>query len=681
MVARTAFQARSSSDPVNFAALIMAAGINVPGDGERSPPRNSHAAPIPARRRAIAGVTEAWPVTCSVIPILRNATARVLRDGNATILGRFMNLFITLAGYVDQLDPDVTKFLDYFSDGHVPLRLSFAIVGAAVFLLAILAIWTAVARWRIHRLRRLVRSCGTGADFKRHFRHIDAALSTSIFGTAWTEYRECLKEDGDRILYPRRPDEYLGLHAIESASFPARFFSAVHGYFIGIGLLCTFIGLVAALKFSAAGVASSDIALAKQALNSLLSAASFKFMTSIAGLGCSLLLSVSARTTTYMIEGAARGLAADLERGMAPIFTESLAYDQLAVTRQQLVRLEKISATVSAAPKIVAPVAVAQKDAKAEGQLSDHHALQQVLSAFLTEMRGSAGTEMKQLASKLSDVGEAIGQMHRHIGNSGELFAEQLNLAASRLLTAAMTLQESLDGRVNRVADKIDSLGETFAKSEAMFATAANKAARGMAQSLKGVGDEITLGVVQATRGLVTTSDSLTQRMGSLLGGFDEFKTSLLSQNTAMREIVTSLDSAGQVLGKSAVAWTHSAAPVVASVDASRQVAAELSRVADRICGAQRDMADMAQAVTQLTQITSSVWDNYRGRFEKVDDDLQAVFEQLQGGTRAFGKEFMTFVGRLDSSLAEGMQALSVGTEELRKVAEILSVDVRAKAA
>jgi hypothetical protein len=592
-----------------------------------------------------------------------------------------MDLLIAIAGYVDQLDPGIAKFLDLFSDGHVPLRLSFAIVGAAFFLLAVLTCWSASAWWRIRRLRQLVRSCGRGVDFKRRFRGLDTALSASIFGAAWNEYRECLKEESDRILYPRRPEEYFGLHAIDSASFPARFFAAAHGYFVGIGLLCTFIGLVAALKFAAAGVASSDIAVAKEALNSLLSAASFKFMTSIAGLGCSLVLSVAARSMTYTIEGAALGLASDLERGMEPIFTESLAYDQLVVARQQLLRLEKIGTAVSA-PPVAAPVALAPPEPKADNRAADHAAMKEMMSAFLAEMRASTGTEMKQLVAKLAEVGTAIGQTQRHIGNSGQLFAEQMSLAASRLLNAATKLEESMDGRVNKVASKIDSLGETFARSEAVFAGAADKAARGMAQSLKGIGDEIALGVVQATRGLVATSDSLAQRLGTLLGGFDEFKTNLQTQNSSMREIVISLDGAGQVLGKSSLAWTQAAAPVVASVDASRQVAAELARVADRICGAQRDMAEMAQAVTRLTQQTSSIWENYRGRFEKVDDDLQAVFEQLQGGTRAFGKEFMNFVGKLDSSLAEGMQALSVGTDELRKVAEILSLDVvRAKAA
>lgn len=593
-----------------------------------------------------------------------------------------MNPINAFASYVDQFDPGITKFIDHFSDGHVPLRLSFAIVAAAFLLLMVLIGWSAVAWWRIRKLRNVVRSCGTGPEFKRHIRRLDAAFSSSMFGAAWTEYRECLKVEADRVLYPRRPDEYIGLHAIANASFPARFFAAAHGYFIGIGLLCTFIGLVAALKFSAAGVASSDIALAKQALNALLSAASFKFMTSIAGLGCALVLSVAARSATYVIENAAGGLAGDLENGMAPIFTETLAYDQLAVAREQLVRLDRIGTTMIDTQKSGTVALVAQPAAKAGSNAAEHAVLREILGTFVREMRGTTGSEMKQLATQLSEVGASIGHMQRHIGDSGQVFAEQLSVAAARLVNAATTLEKSVDGRVSKVADRIDSLGQTFAKSEAVFTTAADKAARGMALSLKGVGDEIAKGVAQATQGLVATSETLTQRLGGVLGGFDDFTAKLQSQSTAMRDVVTSLDGAGQAIGKSAAAWTDSAAPVVAAVEASRQVAAELGRVAGRISGAQGNMAEMSESLTKLTKLTATVWENYRDRFEKVDGDLQAVFEQLQGGTRAFGEEFMTFVSKLDGSLAKGMQALSFGTEELRKVTEILSVDVvRARAA
>ncbi len=148
-----------------------------------------------------------------------------------------------------------------------------------------------------------------------------------------------------------------------------------------------------------------------------------------------------------------------------------------------------------------------------------------------------------------------------------------------------------------------------------------------------------------------------------------------------MRDIVASLDGARQVLDTSAATWMHCAAPVVAAVDASRQITAELGKVADRVGTAQRDMAQMAKAVAQVSDRVGTVWDNYSRRFEKVDDELQAVFERLQGGTRAFGEEVMDFVGKLDSSLANGMQAFSLGTEELREVAQMLVVGVDAKAA
>lgn len=585
-----------------------------------------------------------------------------------------MDLFIALGAAIDRLDPDITAFLDHFSDGHMPLRLSLAIIGAALLLLAVLIGWGASAWLRIARLRRCLRQAGTGAEFARNFRRIDAALLQSIFAATWTDYRECLKPTEGRVLYARRPDEYLGLAGIESRAFPARFFAAAHGYFVGIGLLFTFIGLVAALKFAASGVTSTDVATAKEALNGLLSAASFKFMTSIAGLGCSLFLSVAARSVTYAIEGAAQGLCAELERNMAPLISESLAYDQLAATREQSALLAKIGAGLGAVPAGMVQGPAVDAAAAQDG-------LKQVLGDFLSEMRGTAGVEMKQLAGKLADVGTAIAQMQSHIGASGQAFADRMSLAANHLVGASATLGEDVEARIAKLGERIDALGESFARGEAIFAGAAEKASRGMMDSLKGAGDEAARGVGQATKALLLTADELARRLGGVIGGFDQVNGGIRDQAESMRDIVTSLEGARHALDQSAESWMQSAAPIAASVEQSRQVAGELRQVADRVGAAQRDMAEMGRAVAQLSEKASSVWDNYRSRFEKVDSELEAVFERLQGGTRAFGKEVMDFVGKLDKSLAEGMQALSVGTEELREVAEMLAGDTKRKAA
>jgi hypothetical protein len=82
----------------------------------------------------------------------------------------------------------------------------------------------------------------------------------------------------------------------------------------------------------------------------------------------------------------------------------------------------------------------------------------------------------------------------------------------------------------------------------------------------------------------------------------------------------------------------------------------------------------MAQSIAQLSDRVGAVCENYQGRFEKIDGELQSVFERLQGGTHAFGEEVMDMLEKLDASLASGMQAFSLGTEELREVMQMLVV-------
>jgi hypothetical protein len=548
-----------------------------------------------------------------------------------------------LTSLADRLDPTIGNFLAAFRDERIPVELSVAILAAAAVLLAAVFFSAASTVTRIRGLRALIRAGATRADFAANFAAIDRQFSISMFKDSWREYRKCLRPGDGTILYLRGAEEFLGLQAVDCKTFPARFFAAAHGYFIGIGLVLTFIGLVAALKFAATGVASSDLAVAKDALDALLAAAAFKFMTSIVGLGSSLALSIAARSATYAVESAALGLARDLERAMEPIFSECVAYDEFAATRAQLGQLQRIETglTQVALQRPAAPVVNTDTQTAAM--------LQEVLAGFRAEMRNTAGGEMKQLAGKLSDVGGAIGAMQSHIGRSGEHFAEQIDLAATRLLAAASKLQESVDRRADaastRLEARIESLATAFSRGEAQLAGAADKAA------------------------------------GALAVSASELDANLRAQLGHMRDIVTLLDRTRDALGDSASSWMQCTVPVIAATEASRQVASELGQIVGQIGAAQSDMSDMAKAVAQLSERVGVVWDNYRRRFEKVDDEMQAVFERLQGGTRAFGEEVMDFVGKLDTSLASGMQALSLGTEELRQTAQMFVLPGNAKAA
>lgn len=85
---------------------------------------------------------------------------------------------------------------------------------------------------------------------------------------------------------------YINLGLLETKGFPLKIISSLPGYFVGLGLIFTFLGLVAALYFCSQGMKTGNYEDARSSMMHLLYAASFKFTTSIAGVSSSLAISV-----------------------------------------------------------------------------------------------------------------------------------------------------------------------------------------------------------------------------------------------------------------------------------------------------------------------------------------------------------------------------------------------------
>ena len=99
----------------------------------------------------------------------------------------------------------------------------------------------------------------------------------------------------------RRPATHFDERILAQAGVNLRLYAAVPNYLVGLGLLFTFLGLVAALYFASAGVASASVQDAQGALRDLLGAATFKFVTSIAGLGASIVYSWREKSQLYRV--------------------------------------------------------------------------------------------------------------------------------------------------------------------------------------------------------------------------------------------------------------------------------------------------------------------------------------------------------------------------------------------
>jgi hypothetical protein len=155
------------------------------------------------------------------------------------------------------------------------------------------------------------------SQFASRFREIDAEMQRSDgfsapLALAWRRYRKTLSFVGaPPIRSTQRPAAFF-----YSAMPPPTWLGFAANMFVAFGLLATFLGLVAALTFASEGMASDDIGAMQLALRDLLNAAASKFVTSIAGVGLSIVLRVTERVLTLSLRSRLDQLSNAMEFGI-----------------------------------------------------------------------------------------------------------------------------------------------------------------------------------------------------------------------------------------------------------------------------------------------------------------------------------------------------------------------------
>ena len=241
----------------------------------------------------------------------------------------------------------IDTFFELLAQGWTPWLLSSLIVGAAI------AIWVdlrvrhvaPVLRGLDDAIAAVEESEGQGG-FRRRFGAVFQRLATNpVIGEVWRGYAATIAPapgQEDALGYTRRPHESFNENVLANAGINLRFYNAVPNLLVGAGLLFTFLGLVAALYFASRGVAAAEVQEAQRALRELLGAATFKFVTSIAGLGSSMLFSWREKALLHRIQRRLSRLCAALEARMVPLTAESIGIAQLMELRQQQQELQKL---------------------------------------------------------------------------------------------------------------------------------------------------------------------------------------------------------------------------------------------------------------------------------------------------------------------------------------------------
>ena len=123
----------------------------------------------------------------------------------------------------------------------------------------------------IKSIHETMRGRSLPSPFSVIFAGIDRSLER-----AWIEFCESFVTTNDAnesvIRNTQRPIEYF-----RAAAFPPRTLGLFANVFVGVGLLFTFLGLVAALRFATEGLVAGDAAQMMDVLQAILYAAAAKF--------------------------------------------------------------------------------------------------------------------------------------------------------------------------------------------------------------------------------------------------------------------------------------------------------------------------------------------------------------------------------------------------------------------
>jgi hypothetical protein len=177
-------------------------------------------------------------------------------------------------------------------------------------------------------------------------------LASGYLRHSWEKFRETLIEptggepSSDKaVRNTERPQNYFNM---SEAGLRFPLYRAMPNLLVGIGLLVTFVGLVTALYFTTEALNSAhDLDASQDALKNLLHAASFKFYTSVAGLGGSILLTIVLKYGVSKVEDSFDNLASILESKVLFVTPESIAFDHYREAQEQTRNLKLFNTEVA----------------------------------------------------------------------------------------------------------------------------------------------------------------------------------------------------------------------------------------------------------------------------------------------------------------------------------------------
>nr|WP_287411671.1 hypothetical protein [Pseudodesulfovibrio sp.] len=570
-------------------------------------------------------------------------------------------------------------------------------------------------------------------EFAPHFRGFDEWMQGKVgIRHIWSEYKETLihpdpSENSDLRI---RNTEEAYIHFNEKALLGPRankgFYSSMPNLLTGLGILGTFIGLMAGIFLAKEGLQSDNQVLMKQALDDLLSGASLAFITSIVGMTSSMFFSAKEKEISHGLSNTISNWNRALDARVERITPENLGVEQLKQLEVQSIHLETFvnevafniaeavgqqmdNALVPTMKRLIESVEGLRED-RAE---SNQQMLHDIVEKFTSTMKEAAGKEMEALSSTLNAMNSNLGPLINHMSEaqremqgaatfiaeeitksyqeSSESFSTSMDSCITKLETGineasdtlSSQLAETFDGAVDQLNHSLVSMDTAAVNISKTFDDSNQKLSAGLDEVLIKLSSGITEASEILNSQLVETFEGAVGRLNQSVEAMDTGISRIAEANQSTGEMVEGVRTLILQFNESADILTELQKDASIAVESLKETAATIKaggeEVADSLNTTQRvveNLTGISREMKENQTATSNLWSAYVVRFENVDTSLERVFEHITDHLDSYGNVMDEYLVGVDKQASEIVKHFSGAVMDLGNTVEDIADNI-----
>jgi ABC-type transporter Mla subunit MlaD len=516
---------------------------------------------------------------------------------------------------------------------------------------------------------------------KKDFRNLREKRGGYKLSEAFGEYVESLvflnfdnvRETTPVIQNTSRPQDWfdtegLGMH------MPV--FLSLSNIFVGVGLLLTFIGLIAALDAAVVSLQSNEI---EQGLKDLLQAASTKFWASAAALGVSIILRVTTRIAGSIVDEAVGRLSSSLEDKVQFVTAEQLQTKQIELLEEQNKQLQTFNTDLAmklgerietAVGKVMTPVAEGlEKMSSSLGQ-TNIEAMREISATVVNQVQGAAGDTLAKLADRLDGLDQTLSAFSSTLSTSTHQFEGDINETLGRLNEGVGELHASLS---KSTQETNESMLATLGTVLSNVRDASKEAEKSVTEQITNAGSEASgqiSDVISNIGGDLSTSfNGLIAVVNNLSARIRETHSEAGRLTSAIGETTDRLGQAATSVGGSVSSLADGAASIQSAITPLTSAAESIQSAVSAVEGSFGESIDQIQE--SLSVLSSNfeqlekIWQEHADQFKDVDNRLGGVFSHLSSQLEQGLSHMSEFVSTTDNAFANAVAMLNGSIEEL----------------